>query len=351
MPDRLVVVLGAGASADSVSPNVVGGEANWRPPLVRELFDGRFAGVLNRYPMAQFAAADIRRLDQSSVSIEQFLREEYASSTVELAKRKFLSVPLYLQDVMLHVSYRHSPQPDNYDLLISYLFDVLAETDLNVLFVTLNYDLILDRRLDQITSLDTLDAYVDPDRRWALLKLHGSVDWGRMVMTRPLRGALANPHADLTVSDDIVLARGQLSGVSASSLDDLRRRDIPPHGSTLLYPALSAPLGEEDELSCPPTHVGFLRNELQAAENLHLLVIGYSAVDLEVLKLLRDTSTPIKSIGVVNFDQPSAQQVLGRIDQQTQKHLGDRWVWDSTFGGFVQRHGWDTYKRHLTQNL
>ncbi|MEJ7655285.1 MAG: hypothetical protein WKH64_19095 [Chloroflexia bacterium] len=95
---------------------------------MRELFDGRFAGVLNRYPMAQFAAADIRRLDQSSVSIEQFLREEYASSTVELAKRKFLSVPLYLQDVMLHVSYRHSPQPDNYDLLISYLFDVLAET-------------------------------------------------------------------------------------------------------------------------------------------------------------------------------------------------------------------------------
>jgi len=353
MPDRLIVVLGAGASADSVSPHVTGTNDSRRPPVVRELFHPRFAEILNRYPMAQSAAADIRRLDQTSLSIEEFLREKYAPSSVELTRRKFLSVPLYLQDVMLDVSYAHSPQPDNYDLLISYLSDLLAETDLNVLFVTLNYDLILDRRLDQITPLDSLESYTDPDRRWALIKLHGSVDWGRMVMTRLITGGLVNPPADLAVSNDIMLARGPLPELASggSRLDTLRLRDVPPHGSTLLYPALSAPLGEDDELSCPPEHVGFLRNELQVAGNLHLLVIGYSAVDLEVLRLLRDTSTPIKSFGIVNQNLEAAQQVGGRLHEQTQKDLGDGWVWDSTFGGFVQRDGWDRYKQHLMRNL
>ena len=255
MPDRLIVVLGAGASADSVSPHVTGTNRVRQPPLVRQLFDQRFADILNRYPMAQFAAADIRRLDQTSVSIEEFLRKEYAGSTVELTRRKFLSVPLYLQEVMLSVSCDYSPQPDNYDLLISHVFDLLAETDTNVLFVTLNYDLILDRRLDQITPLDTLDSYVHPDRRWALIKLHGSVEWGRMVTTRPLTDGLTNPPAELEVADDIMLARGPLSELGEGRLDSLRYQEVPPHGATLLYPALSAPLGEEDELSCPPEHV------------------------------------------------------------------------------------------------
>ncbi len=49
MPDRLVVVLGAGASSDSVSPNVTPQNESWRPPLVRELFDARFASILNDY--------------------------------------------------------------------------------------------------------------------------------------------------------------------------------------------------------------------------------------------------------------------------------------------------------------
>lgn len=355
MPDRFIVVLGAGASADSVSPHVTVTDPQRRPPVVRELFAERFADILNNYPMAQFAAADVRRLDQTSISIEEFLREQYAGSSVDLTRRKLLSVPLYLQDVMLSVSFDHAPQPDNYDLLISYVFDLLAETDLNVLFVTLNYDLILDRRLDQITALDTLESYADPDRRWALIKLHGSVDWGRMVMTRPTMGGLTNPPADIEVSGDIVLARGRLAELSApmagSRLDTLRSRDIPPHGRSLLYPALSAPLGEEDELSCPPEHFGYLQNELQVADNLHLLVIGYSAVDLEVLRLLRDTSTPIKSFGIVNQDETTGQQVAQRLHDQTQKHLGNGWIWDSTFGGFVQRDGWAKYRRHLTNHL
>jgi hypothetical protein len=186
MADRLVVVLGAGASADSVSHMVAEQNQDWRPPLVRELFDPRFASILNDYRIAQSAAADIRRQEQqlkrqerTSLSIERFLREEYAGSPGKLRRRKLLSLPPYLQDVLLASSVRHSPQPDNYDLLVSYIYDLIEDTDLNILLLTLNYDVVFDRCLDAVEPLNTLDDYVHPDRRWALIKLHGSVDWGR----------------------------------------------------------------------------------------------------------------------------------------------------------------------------
>lgn len=350
MPDRLLIVLGAGASADSASDLVPGRNNEWTPPLVRELFDNRFAGILNGYPFGQIAAADIRRVDGDSLSIEQFLRSEYGGSGSELKRRKFLSIPLYLQDVMLQVSYRHSPQPDNYDLLISNVDGLLEDTDLHVLFVTLNYDLILDRRLHQLAPLNTLDSYVDPNRRWALIKLHGSVDWARRVTRGAAsREELLSPQADLVYSDDIVLARAGFSEVGDSSLPDLRYRDVPPHGYQVLYPALSVPLGEEDELSCPDTHVRFLRQELQLAEGLHLLVVGYSAIDLEVLKILQETDTPIRSFGIVNRDTQSAREVLARLHERLGgRDLGRGWLWSSSFRDFVQREGWDEYRHHLT---
>lgn len=370
MADRLVVVLGAGASADSVSHMVAEQNQDWRPPLVRELFDPRFASILNDYRIAQSAAADIRRHEQqvkrqerTSLSIERFLREEYAGSPGELRRRKLLSLPPYLQDVLLASSVRHSPQPDNYDLLVSYIYDLIEDTDLNILLLTLNYDVVFDRCLDAVEPLRTLDDYVHPDRRWALIKLHGSVDWGRMVTDRSLPvEVLFNPPANLHYSSDIVLTRGALSELPVFEppgterlreqiLPSFRERDVRPHGRTLLYPALSVPLGEEDELSCPHEHLSFLKQDLQVADGLHLLVIGYSAVDLEVLKILRETTTPIKSFGIVNRSLETAQDVNRRIHKHTGKHLGKGWVWESTFGGFVQRDGWDQYREHLNRQL
>ena len=90
MPGRLVVILGAGASADSASARVAGRELNWRPPLVTELFAERFVNTLNQYPVAQAAAADIRRVEQSSLSIEQFLRETYADRQEALPRSSSL---------------------------------------------------------------------------------------------------------------------------------------------------------------------------------------------------------------------------------------------------------------------
>jgi len=352
MPGRLVVILGAGASADSASARVAGRELNWRPPLVTELFAERFVNTLNQYPVAQAAAADIRRVEQSSLSIEQFLRETYADRQEALPRRKFLSIPLYLQQVLLQVSYQYTPQPDNYDLLLSRLFDLLENTDLNVVFVTLNYDLLLDRRLNHLFGrLDTLEAYIAPDRRWSLIKLHGSVDWGRPVLSARRDGDLFDPPVDLRTSDQIVLARGPLNHRRAPELKSLRETHSENGEIINLYPAHAVPLGEDDEAVCPPEHFGFLKNELQAADALHLLVIGYSGVDQELLTLLGQTGALIKSFGIVNRDLATGQQVLARLSTGIVRELGDGWIYQGSFGDFVQGDGWNEYLGHLTRNL
>ena len=77
------------------------------------------------------------------------------------------------------------------------------------------------------------------------------------------------------------------------------------------------PVGEEDELVCPPLHVEFLQTQLATADRLHLLIIGYSANDLEVLKLLKESKTEIESVLIVN----RSEEDCGYVEQQLGRHL------------------------------
>jgi hypothetical protein len=175
----LVVIIGAGASHDCSGLTLR--KLAWRPPLVTELFEPRyeFARTLHEYPLAEAAAADIRPAIQSgAIAIEQFLRERLRESGDQYARRRFRQVPLYLQE-LLHNAGRtngrgFTQHPDNYDALIN---SALALED--VVFISLNYDTLLDRRLFIYSPLHSLDAYITPDRNWCLIKLHGSINWGR----------------------------------------------------------------------------------------------------------------------------------------------------------------------------
>jgi hypothetical protein len=95
-----------------------------------------------------------------------------------------------------------------------------------------------------------------------------------------------------------------LRGVAAQGfgtrLTDIR---FDADANRMLYPALSVPLGPEDALSCPPEHVEFLERHLASLDELHLLVIGYSGLDTEVLRVLREANRPIGSLMVVQASE------------------------------------------------
>lgn len=330
------MILGAGASYDAASVFATGGGN--RPPLVKELFEDRFYSILSVYPMAKNAAPEIRDAIGASsqpgaVSLENHLRTQYRNSTDELDLRRFYSIVLYLQHVLLSVS-SQGAHFDNLDRLLSAL---LRRFD-HVCFVTLNYDLLLDRCLSAIAPLTSLGDFIRQER-WSLVKLHGSVTWGREIQDA---GGLdlRNPPADLEerLGDEIFHSWGL-------DLDTVRIGDGDGKNFNT-FPALSAPLGAEDELTCPPEHLEFLHQRLTDREVLDLLVIGYSAYDQAVIDKLNDAGTEVRSLMVVNQGRDAAEEVSKRLAKKLgiSPHLpdwtGERFgVWvRGELAGFLAHH-------------
>lgn len=312
MAKRLFIVLGAGASYDCAGDPFHRPEPGgplWRPPLVRQLFDSRFQEILAHYPMAQAAAADIvPLLDGDAFQIEKHIRTQYRESGHEIARRKYWSLPLYLQRVLFECATQFAFSPDAYDRLLTGLSTALD--DWGWTFVTLNYDTLLDDRLAMLAPRRDMQWYVQPSRQWALIKLHGSVDWGRRVAEPALDSALGNPPLDLEdhLATEIELLTGAGGRVDRSALENLRRTT-----GRVFYPALSVPVGAADELVCPPPHMEALRGQLVDASPIHLLVIGYSGLDQEVVNVIRDTGdVNIRTLAVVDKGG-GAQLALERI--------------------------------------
>lgn len=300
MIDELFVVLGAGASFDCAGEMFMK-EAGWRPPLVRQLFDHRFQGILSSYPFAQAAAADIvPLLGDGTFQIEHHIASAYRSGTHEIARRKYLALPLYLQEVLYECRNRFAHSPDAYDRLVTGLSDVP-----HVTFVTLNYDTLLDDRLDALRPRREMSWYVDAMPQWSLIKLHGSVDWGYRYHSHPGESP-SSPAVDLAdrLSSQIDLRHGPYG--------PLDLREIRSGRGMVYYPALSVPVGASDELVCPPEHVRRLEQRLERAQPVHLLVIGYSGLDQEVIQILRRNDIRVGSLTVVDAGD-AADRAINRI--------------------------------------
>jgi hypothetical protein len=143
VPEQLVVITGAGASKDSTQSAPL--NPDYRPPLVTELFDERraFTDILRLYPDAQTLAPDLRAaIRGGSIGLETYLRDHVLHSSSDYDKRRYSSIPLYLQHVLFEVSENFTEHPVNYDRLINAALRSANE----VLFITLNYDTHLARQ-------------------------------------------------------------------------------------------------------------------------------------------------------------------------------------------------------------
>jgi len=336
----LVVLVGAGASYDCAS-NLVNTDPLRRPPLVKDLFGPHFADILQRYRLAQAAAADIRRRvaadSDTAIPLEQYLRDEMANSTNEPTRRRYQQIPLYLQDVLTTVGNTSgsgfTTDPDNYNTLVN------ASLQLDdVLFLTLNYDTLLDDRLFLYGELESMNSYVT-QRTWALVKLHGSVNWGRRVLDlQAPRRLFINQEfdllrvnemfedLDLQLDDQIELrhADGSLVSMRADALG-------------AYYPALSVPLGAEDQLVCPSEHLSEARTRLKRPDGINLLVIGYSGLDREVLQLLGESGSSVRSMLVANGSYLAGAEAATRISQATGggSAFQTDWVLDGGFSELI----------------
>jgi hypothetical protein len=132
------------------------------------------------------------------------------------------------------------------------------------------------------------------------------------------------------LSDEIELRRTSV---------ELLRRD-PPH---LYYPALSVPLGPDDEFNCPESHLDFIRNRLVATDGLHILSIGYSGLDSGLLQLLAGSGNSIRSLFAVNHEGVSALEAATRIATAFSDVAHPDMAYAGTFESFTQSGGLEEY--------
>jgi hypothetical protein len=226
-----------------------------------------------------------------------------------------VSVPYYLQELLYRVSDEQYRLGANYDRLIERLLTLPY-----VFFITLNYDVLLDRRLNAHHLLSGSRDYLSNDG-WSLLKPHGSVNWHYELQQA------VDPHMPPAQID----RRGDTIQMHAPNASLTGIRGGP--ASTATYPALALPLGPDDEIVMPDQHVRFLKQRINSAGEVDLLTVGYSGYDKEILKLITDAialrPTRIRRVTVVSHDSDEAARVYQRLEEAG---LGGLWADLSVYG-------------------
>ncbi|SRR6266849_3164487 len=241
----LLVVFGAGASFDSVPhfPLRASAYEIFRPPLANELFGDRrpFVEVMQLY--GDFLPL-IPRL-RGEVQVEQILaRFQEEAETYPKRYRQLAAIRYYLQRMLLDTQAAWLLQHHgitNYGTVLDEIDRWRVEAKEQVCFVTFNYDTMLEEAMRQVLqfNIGSMASYVDRED-YVLLKLHGSVNWGRVIEggfpNPPIRTQqqLIDVASDLKISDTYVLDQNS---------------PMLQHNDLLLFPALAIPVEKKIPLN------------------------------------------------------------------------------------------------------
>lgn len=284
--------------------------------------------IQKNYPLVSSAASEIRALTNGTKSIEDFLRDQYRNSLIPEDKRIFFEIPLYLQHLLFDISINYTHHPDNYNVLVTRL-NRLKE----VIYITLNYDLILDGALSAFYEISSLNSYINDRKNWSLIKLHGSVNWGYEANVPEGANESDFFRGVLIKLAEVLKENKKLVYRNEKSLIDIRFQGTPPR---LYYPALSVPIGLADELVCPGEHQTFLINKLKGIKNINILLIGFSGFDSSVLNLLEVSQINLRSLMIVNGSLKSGWSVIEKLRQKIRFTPNNEMVYKSSFTNFVR---------------
>jgi hypothetical protein len=320
----IAVILGAGGSFDCAQPGMAGVNMDWRPPLVHQLFESRFTKILRKYQKVAAIQPSIQdRIDVNNENLEAVLKRLAAAPQLPI-RRQFQEVPLYLQELIGEVGMHFtSGMGTRYDTLVSLIEQSSFDS---ALYITVNYDRLLDTALARLydQQFNSTDDYCPSDRRWALFKLHGSVDWGKRVLNGRIRDGY---WVDLDAGEsDPKLA----SEITVLGNHQQRQKD----SIEFYYPALSVPIGGKEDFGCPPAHVDELKRRLQKCS--HVLVIGFSCLDTHVVNLLRGLPS-LKHMLIVNGDaEPNGRSAFNRLRTVTSNFVADEVIVPTGFGAAMR---------------
>jgi hypothetical protein len=313
----LMVVFGAGASYDSAPSYPPNGqhffEDKDRMPLANELFDNRneFIRALNRFPKCKPIVPYLRNL-RDGITVERVLQrlQDEAAGYPE-GRKQLASVRYYLQFMLRECEGRWDEKVAQGVTNQVTLLDQIErrrEPNEQVCLVTFNYDTMLEAALRTVgVDIQSISDYVASDR-YKLIKLHGSVNWGRRVETpkpRPQDSAWDIAYRLINDVHHLKITR-QYQLVDQHPIYDDADKSV-------LFPALAIPVESKLDFECPEAHLEALRAAIPQVDKL--LVVGWRAAETPFLQLLAtNLQQPLHGL-VVAGDKAAAMETANRLSE------------------------------------
>lgn len=276
----LLVILGAGASADTFYPERDG---QWRPPLTTELFAPRFYGLLARRAGAVVIADWVRTAAVGGSTVEEALKQLQSDTTDPLRARHILDTQFYLQNLLWDCSAHWGTQDagmTNYLRLISDLEEWRSRMREQVVYVTFNYDWMLEEamRIRFGFKFQKVDDYLRHDH--TIIKIHGSANWMQQTDIETVEGVGLGIEDLLDAAHRLKRLDNFVMGGPGSYQYDLRG----------VVPAIAIPAEPKAEFVAPQTHLDFLIQALPSTRGI--LSIGWRGADRHFVELMKTGRVP-----------------------------------------------------------
>lgn len=346
----LMVILGAGASYDSAqayrirssggggaqnfgyAPSLSNDEGPWRPPLTKDLFLDSYRAlseIVPKYPKLTHILPRLREPVHGR-SVEQMLEGIQAEGRDNPESlRELASVQFYLCELFQKVSLEWSSRTSgvtNYSPLVR---DILRFNKSNeqVCLVTFNYDSLLERALRTFGFEDKEPKdFLDSHPILKLFKLHGSVDWCRLVDNAA--GSRLTPQQLIESADTL-----QVSDIfiRANATDSRQMFAFPKP----IFPAIAIPVQtkSKDDFECPSGHLSQLSEMLPHVTKI--LIVGWQSKEAHFLAMLRSSLPSLTRVMVVGENTTDAERTRRYFLSEIGCPLPDEVVGQGGFTDFI----------------
>jgi len=305
----------------------------WRPPLAKDLFldpHHVLGEIVGKYPKLSHILPYLREPSKGK-SVEQMLESllEEGKHNPE-TQREFASVRFYLCELLNKVTEEWSTRTNgvtNYAPLIREILRLNNSSE-QVCLVTFNYDLLLDR------ALHTFDFKGRDPENWLgshpilkLFKLHGSVNWARLVDNRPEGVRLA--VQGLIEEADTIHLSDKFVHADATNQYQMHTFEKP------IFPAIAIPVQTKSDeyFECPSAHRHYLVEMLPHITKI--LVIGWQAKEAHFLRMLRSSLPRLSHVMVVGGNESDARGTLKYFMSEIGLSIPNATVGQGGFTSFV----------------
>ncbi len=279
------------------------------PPLADSLFENRlaFSNILDGIPHIGAIAATLRDRISGGKALEDELAElDAAARSDARAAQQLMAVRFYLQRVtaMCGDAWRlQAHGAINYHVLVDSMVRWSTHAKEPVLFVTFNYDTMLEKAIEQelTYTIREIGSYVARNDV-KVFKLHGSVDWGHRGHSETL---------NLTTMQNVIEHASELE---VPDTFEIKRDWASGRGGEYWVPALAVPVRRKPDFECPSDHLDLFEQLLRTVDRV--LVIGWAAMEQHFLaKLSERLRVDQRAVVVACGSADAARETWGRLNQ------------------------------------